>query len=82
MEQHSTNQIRVAHMNAYGFDVTDKFAGDLAMYVRNPKKTPQMLASGDAQRVMDTIRDVYGVTVTRDYANDLIAFAEKGGKDD
>lgn len=69
-------------MNQYGFDVTDKFAGDLAMYVRNPKNTPGMLRSGDAQRVIDTIKDVYGVNVTQDYANDLLAFAEKGGKDE
>lgn len=78
----NTNQIRVAHMNQYGFDVSERFADDLAAYVRNPAKAPAMLRSGDAQRVVDTIKDVYNVRVTKDYANDLLAFAEKGGKEE
>lgn len=78
----NTNQIRVAHVNQYGFDVTDNFANDLAAYVRNPAKTPGMLASGNVQRVIETIRDVYHVRVTAAYANDLLAFAEKGGKEE
>lgn len=82
VEGFNTNQIRVAHQNQYGFDVGDRLADDLAAYVRNPAKAPAMLRSGDPQRVIDTIKDVYGVNVTKDYANDLIAFAEKGGKEE
>lgn len=67
-------------MNQYGFDVNERFADDLAAYVRNPTKTPAMLRSGDAQRVIETVRDIYHQKITLDYANDLLAFAEKGGK--
>lgn len=79
VEGNNTNQIRVAHLNAYGFEVTEKFANDLAVYARNPAKTPSMLASGDAQQVIDTIKEIYGVRVSQEYANDLLAFAERSG---
>lgn len=82
VEGYNVNQIRVAHQNAYGFDVSESFARDLAAYVRHPAKTPGMLASGNAQQVMDTLKDIYGVRVSVEYANDLLAFAEKGAKGD
>lgn len=54
------------------------YAKDLAKYVRDPSGAPRMLQAGNAQEVIDTIRDIYGVRVTADYANDLLAFAERG----
>jgi hypothetical protein len=80
MENSDTRIVRRAHMDYYGMEVTDRFIRDLDAYVKNPVKTPSMLATGDAQTVVDTIRDIYGVRAPLEYANDLIAFSEKAAK--
>jgi len=67
--------MRRAHQDAYGFEATEKFVTDLAAYVRNPTRRPEMLV-GDAEQVRKNLQDVYGFWVTREYANDLIAFAQ------
>lgn len=82
MENTDPRIAKRAHLDYYGFEPSDKYISDLAAYVHNPTKTPHMLATGDAQQVMDTIREVYDVRVSRAYADDLLAFSEKHGKDE
>lgn len=82
MENSDPRIVKRAHLDYYGFEPSDKYISDLAAYVHNPTKTPHMLQSGDAQHVMDTIREVYDVRVSQAYANDLLAFSEKAAKGD
>jgi hypothetical protein len=72
--------MRGAHRSFYGFEPNDKFINDLAAYVKSPTGTPSILSSGDAQTVREAIQEIYGFWVTAEYANDLLAFAEKQPK--
>lgn len=82
VEANDPRIISRTHLDYYGIETNDKFVADLAAYVRDPSRTPAMLQSGDAQQVIDTIKDIYGVRVTREYANDLLAFSERSGDKD
>lgn len=82
MEHSDPRIVRRAHQDYYGFEVSDKYISDLAAYVKNPARTPSMLASGDAQTVREAIQQVYGFWVTVDYANDLLAFSQRHTKED
>jgi hypothetical protein len=80
MENSDPRIISRTHLDYYGIETNERFVADLKAYVADPSRAPSMLATGDAQTVIDTIRDIYGVRVPVEYANDLIAFSEKHAK--